>query len=186
LRTPLPRDAFAKLIETARLRLRKPERREEALYARLAAEAYATRTKPLSEEQARALAAFMIEHWDRYRFGFFVIDVIANSKKLVAIGHAGVKCVDAWPNQWAESYEAIELGYFVVPSGRGHGYVTEAARAVLAAAFEAFDVASVSAWCSLDNPKSAAVLLRCGMTELEETDTRRRFEITRPVHAAER
>jgi hypothetical protein len=40
--TPLPRDAFPRRIETARLRLRKPARREEALYAWLALESYAT------------------------------------------------------------------------------------------------------------------------------------------------
>jgi hypothetical protein len=58
---PLPRDAFPQRIETERLCLRRPERREVALYARQAAEAYVTRTQPLSEERASAFAAFMIE-----------------------------------------------------------------------------------------------------------------------------
>jgi len=51
---------------------------------------------------------------------------------------------------------------------------------VLAAAFEAFDVASIRAKCNFDNPKSAAVLLRCDMRKIEPMDTYRRFEIARP------
>ena len=67
----------------------------------------------------------------------------------------------------------------MVPSARGRGYVTEAALALLTAAFAVFDVASIYAKCSHDNLKSAAVLVRCGMKELESTETSRRFEILR-------
>jgi RimJ/RimL family protein N-acetyltransferase len=176
---PLPHDVFPRRIETARLHLRKPERHRAALYARRAREAYATRGQPLSCDQARAFGAFMIEHWDRYGFGFLVIDVIHGFRRPASIGHAGFKYVDAWPTHWPANYDAIELGYSVVPSARGRGYVTEAARAVLTAAFAVFDVASICAKCSHDNPKSAAVLLRCGMKELESTETSRRFEIVR-------
>lgn len=136
MKLPLPNDVFPSRIETARLRLRKPERRDAAVYARRAQEAYATRAQRL-------------------------------------------KYVDAWPTHWPANYDAIELGYSVVPSARGRGYVTEAALALLTAAFAAFDVASICAKCSHDNPKSAAVLVRCGMKELESTETSRRFEILR-------
>ncbi|MGB8150231.1 MAG: GNAT family N-acetyltransferase, partial [Candidatus Cybelea sp.] len=84
------------------------------------------------------------------------------------------------PRHWPESYDAIELGYSLIPSARGRGYVTEAAQAALAAAFAVFDVPSIRAKCSCDNSKSAAVLLRCGMKELEATDKMRRFKIMRP------
>jgi RimJ/RimL family protein N-acetyltransferase len=171
--------AFPHLIETARLRLRKPDPQELALYARQVREAYASRPEPLSVEQAGALAGFMIEHWEKYGFGFLTIDVVGTSIKPATIGHAGFKYLDAWPGHWAETYDGIELGYSVVPSHRGCGYVTEAASAVLAAAFEAFDLASISARCNHDNPKSATVLLRCGMTEIAPTERSRRFEMTR-------
>jgi RimJ/RimL family protein N-acetyltransferase len=121
----------------------------------------------------------MIGHWDRYGFGFLVIDV-GSSAKPVTIGHAGFRYVDAWPNHWPESYDAIELGYCVIPEDRGHGYVTEAARELLTAAFAAFDVPSIRAKCRHDNPKSAGVLSRCGMTELEPAEGHRRFEVVRP------
>jgi RimJ/RimL family protein N-acetyltransferase len=177
---PLPRDVFPRRIETARLRLRTPEEGEVTLYARRAQEAYATRPEPLSDEQAFAFAAFMLEHWGRYGFGFLVIDIVGDGGRPVSIGHAGFKYVDAWPKHWPESYDAIELGYSVVPSARGRGYVTEAARALLSAAFAAFDVPSIHAKCNHDNPKSAALLLRCGMKEIEATDNARRFVILRP------
>jgi RimJ/RimL family protein N-acetyltransferase len=122
----------------------------------------------------------MIGHWDRYGFGFLVIDVVGSSGNPMTIGHAGFKYVDAWPNHWAESYDAIELGYSVIPQARGHGYVTEAARTLLNAAFAVFDVPSIRAKCRHDNPKSAGVLLRCGMKELEPAERGRRFEVARP------
>jgi RimJ/RimL family protein N-acetyltransferase len=176
---PLPRDAFPRWIETPRLRLRSPEVGEAALYAQRAQEAYATRPEPLTDEQALTFSAFMIEHWSRYGFGFLVIDVVGDFGRPVSIGHAGFKYIDAWPNHWPGNYDAIELGYSVVPRARGRGYVTEAAQAVLTAAFAAFDVPSIHAKCSHDNPKSAALLLRCGMKEVEATDKARRFKIAR-------
>jgi RimJ/RimL family protein N-acetyltransferase len=180
MKLPLPRDAFPRRIETARLRLRRPEEGEATLYARHAQDAYATRPEPLSDERARAFSTFMLGHWERYGFGFLVIDVADASDKYVSIGHAGFKYIDAWPNHWPENYDAIELGYSVVPSARGRGYVTEAAQAVLTAGFTAFDLPRIFAKCSHDNPKSAAVLLRCGMREVEATDRARWFEIVRP------
>lgn len=122
----------------------------------------------------------MIGHWDRYGFGFLVIDSVGGSANPVSIGHAGFKYVDAWPNHWPDNYDEIELGYSLVPHARGNGYVTEAARAALAAAFAAFDIPSVRAKCNRENQKSAAVLLRCGMDEQVTTDNMRRFKIDRP------
>jgi RimJ/RimL family protein N-acetyltransferase len=180
MKVPLPRDAFPRRIETARLLLRHPEKGEAARYARHAQEAYATRPEPLLHDQARAFAAFMLGHWYRYGFGFLVIDVAGAVDRGMSVGHVGLKYLDAWPNHWPENYDAIELGYSMIPGARGRGYVTEAARAVLAAAFAAFDVPSICAKCNHDNSKSAAVLLRCGMTELEATQRVRRFEIVRP------
>jgi len=177
---PLPPDAFPTLIETARLRLRKPRSDEEPLFVRLMFEAYATRIEPLTREQARAFGAFMYEHWDLHGFGFLAIDVRAHPAGSETIGHAGLKYVDAWPGHRSERQDAIELGFSIAPSARGFGYVTEAGRAILAAAFEAFDVPLIHARCNADNPKSAAALLRCGFAELEPADKSRRFEIERP------
>jgi RimJ/RimL family protein N-acetyltransferase len=148
------------------------------LYARQAREACGQR-EALSNDQADAFATFMIEHWKRYGFGFLVMNAIEGSGNVTPIGHVGFKYVDARPNHDAESYDAIELGYSQIPSARGHGYVTEGALAALAAAFAAFDVPSISAKCNRENLKSAAVILRCGMREVESDDNMRRFSIER-------
>ena len=97
----------------------------------------------------------------------------------VTLGHVGFKYVDAWPNHWPQSYEAIELGYAIIPGARGRGYVTEGARGALAAAFTSFDIPSIRAKCRSDNVKSAAVLLRCGMHEEAAKDEMRYFRIMR-------
>lgn len=180
MKLPLPRETFPRQIDTTRLFLRRPEEHEGELYAQQAREACARR-EPLSHDEARAFAAFMIGHWDRYGFGFLVIDIISDLANPVSIGHVGFKYVDAWPNHWPDNYDEIELGYSLVPHARGKGYVTEAARAALTAAFTAFDIPCVRAKCNQDNPKSAAVLLRCGMQEQEATDKTRRFKIVRPA-----
>ena len=83
---------------------------------------------------------------------------------------------DAYPGHWTEDYSAVELGFALIPSARGCGYLTEAARAVIAEAMKVVDGATIRAHCDIDNPKSAAVLLRCGMTELEPSGGHRRFE----------
>jgi RimJ/RimL family protein N-acetyltransferase len=169
------------MLVTPRLRLRRPERAEQGMYARLASEAYRTRAVPLTDVQSRDLATFVVEHWDRYGFGFLIVDVVRNGLPPETVGHAGIRYAGAWLDRWAESYDAIELGYSIIPAARGQGYVTEAARATLAAAFAVFDVSLIRARCNHDNTKSAAVLLRCGMIETEPTAAERHFELARPV-----
>jgi RimJ/RimL family protein N-acetyltransferase len=179
MKPPLPQDVFPRRIETARLVLRRPEDANRTLYARQAREACG-QPEALSNDQADAFATFMIEHWRRYGFGFLVMNAIGGSGNVSPIGHVGFKYIDARPNHYAESYDAVELGYSQIPSARGHGYVTEGARAALTAAFAAFDVPSISAKCNRENSKSAAVLVRCGGREVESNDQMRRFIIERP------
>jgi RimJ/RimL family protein N-acetyltransferase len=178
--TILPKDAFPRSIRTARLHLRKPEPAEESSCARHIFEAYATASEPVSLGFAREIAAFTMEHWARYGFGFLFVDLSENGQTPVTIGHAGFKYAGAYPGHWEERPDGIELAYSLLPSARGSGYMTESARAALGAAFAAFDVPKISARCHHSNPASAAVLARCGMTEIEPTERFRRFELARP------
>jgi RimJ/RimL family protein N-acetyltransferase len=174
----LPQDAFPPAIETPRLRLHRPERDEQGLLARLIFEAETTSGGLFSVEQARLFGSFSIEHWERYGFGFLVVEAVERTEP-EPIGHAGFKYVGTWPGHWGDNFERIELGYAFVPAARGRGYATEAGRALLRAAFAAFDVATILGRCRHENTKSAEVLLRCGMTELEPDERDRRFEIER-------
>jgi len=58
-----------------------------------------------------------------------------------------------------------ELGYVVNPAYAGHGYATEAARAMLAMAFDRLGLRRVVARIDARNPASAAVLRHLGMRQ---------------------
>nr|WP_261405792.1 GNAT family N-acetyltransferase [Chenggangzhangella methanolivorans] len=64
---------------------------------------------------------------------------------------------------WAEGQGSeIELGYWLGAEHRGRGLATEAARAVLDAAFEMTGATAATARCRVTNPASRGVLERCG------------------------
>ena len=60
-------------------------------------------------------------------------------------------------------HSVAELGYLLSPRAQGRGYATEAARAILALAFERFGVHRVIARLEARNGSSAAVAERLGM-----------------------
>jgi RimJ/RimL family protein N-acetyltransferase len=67
---------------------------------------------------------------------------------------------------WAsEEHRTGELGYVVNPAYAGHGYATEAARAMLAMAFERLGLRRMVARVDARNPASAAVLRKVGMRQ---------------------
>jgi RimJ/RimL family protein N-acetyltransferase len=67
---------------------------------------------------------------------------------------------------WAsEQHRTAEIGYVFDPDHHGHGYATEAARALLAMAFDGMDVHRVVGRIDQRNDASAAVLRRIGMRQ---------------------
>ena len=65
----------------------------------------------------------------------------------------------------SEEHRTAEIGYVVHPDHAGHGYATEAARAMLAMAFERLGLRRVVARVDARNPASAAVLRHLGMRQ---------------------
>jgi RimJ/RimL family protein N-acetyltransferase len=65
--------------------------------------------------------------------------------------------------------DAFELGYWLDEKAEGHGYVTEAARALTAAALDLPGIGRVEIHCDAANVRSAAVPRRLGY-ELARTD----------------
>jgi len=63
----------------------------------------------------------------------------------------------------SRSDESGELGWVLSPEHRGHGYATEAARALLALAFDELDLHRVIARMDPENDESARVAARLGM-----------------------
>jgi ribosomal-protein-alanine N-acetyltransferase len=58
-----------------------------------------------------------------------------------------------------------EVGYSVLESGRGKGYATEAASALIAEGFTRADLKRVRAYCLPENAASRAVLAKLGFSE---------------------
>ncbi len=71
---------------------------------------------------------------------------------------------------------AVEIGYGLATSKRGHGYATEACCAMLAAAFASGRVDRVEAETDHDNLASKAVLKRAGFSPLNDVETLWRVE----------
>jgi RimJ/RimL family protein N-acetyltransferase len=175
MKPPLPRFVFPRALTTHRLAMRAGEPGDEARYAHLFAAAYATRANPPSEPLVAAFGRFAVEHWAEFGFGFLLMFVDG-----AAVGHCGLKYVEAGPQRRPQAYDDIELGYALLPDARGLGYVTEAGLAVLDAAWAAFDLERILGRCSFDNDASARALVRCGMHEIEPGEDTRRFEVRMP------
>lgn len=65
-------------------------------------------------------------------------------------------------NSWNPDFRSASLGYSLTQSAWGQGYATEAARAVLGWAFDAFDLNRVQAETDTRNVASARVLEKLG------------------------
>ena len=72
------------------------------------------------------------------------------------IGNCGIR---------RETDDALEadIGYELDPAFWGHGYATEAMRAVVGRGFSEMHVHRISAWCIADNAGSVRVLEKLGM-----------------------
>ncbi|MFC8074079.1 GNAT family N-acetyltransferase [Streptomyces sp. NPDC057307] len=70
----------------------------------------------------------------------------------------------------------IEFGYGIVPSRRGRGYASEAARAIAAFALTAPGIHTVRANVELSNPASARVLEKAGLSRVGDDGGTARFQ----------
>lgn len=66
---------------------------------------------------------------------------------------------------WHRSDRHIDIGYHIVPAHWGHGYATEAARAIIGWCFESLDVHRIQADCTEGHIASERVMLKCGFTQ---------------------
>lgn len=62
----------------------------------------------------------------------------------------------------------LELGYWITPEAEGRGYVTEAARALVAQARERLDFEAIDLLCDVRNDRSQAVARRLGAEKIGE------------------
>jgi len=118
-----------------------------------------------TEEDARAFVGMFID-WQREerRVKFQLAIVLAEGGRL--IGNCGVRkgCIED---------RQAELGYELDPAYWGHGYATEAARAMLAFGFDDLRLHRIWGACVAGNAASAGVMEKLGMRlegRLRESD----------------
>jgi [ribosomal protein S5]-alanine N-acetyltransferase len=135
------------------------------------------------------LAASLSDEWARSELVEMIdvyADDLAGDSSLVGWGpwlvlHAGdnVLIGDAGFLGKPSKSGLVEIGYGVSPAYSGRGYATEAARALIAWAFDHPEVARVRAQCFGQNPASRRILHKLGMEETVAKPGQQRFVITK-------
>jgi RimJ/RimL family protein N-acetyltransferase len=139
------------VLATARLRLRAPLREEALLIAALAndrriAENTARIPHPYTLDNAEGFLRYLEESENETAFAITRTDD-------VLIGICGLIM---------KPHKAPEIGYWLGVPYWGHGYATEAARAVIDHAFEDLGLERLEAGARVSNPASRRVLEKCG------------------------
>jgi RimJ/RimL family protein N-acetyltransferase len=148
--TPTLREASPCVLETERLRLRRPTLADVKAIAHLANDrriAVNTRRLPHPYSQDHAIE-FVRGTATDHRGTVFLIE-----SNFVPIGVVGV--------DWRQP-DSPELGYWFGVEHWGQGFGTEAARAVIDFTFEEFDVEHLASGARVTNPSSRNILEKCG------------------------
>jgi len=98
--------------------------------------------------------SFMAQQRERPRTRFQLAITLRSSEQL--IGNCGIRM------ESPEAREA-EIGYELAPEHWGHGYATEAARAIVRFGFTELNLHRISSWCVADNIGSVRVLEKLGL-----------------------
>ena len=143
------REAGRCILETDRLRLRRPTLADVNAIARLAGDRrIAENSRRLPHPYSQGDAVEFVRGIPASRETVFLIE-----QDHTPIGMVGVDRRDQ---------EAPELGYWLGVDYWGRGLATEAARAVIDFTFEEFDTLHLRAGARVANPASRNVLEKCG------------------------
>lgn len=108
-----------------------------------------------AEAEVRAFVQMFLDHQAQTpRRKFQLAITLLESRQL--IGNVGLR-------RKAENDWEADLGYELDPNYWGHGYATEAARAMVAFGFKELGLHRISSWCLADNTASAHVLEKLGL-----------------------
>jgi len=148
---------------TDRLVLRQWSDADREPFAAMCADAEVMRFFPttLTEEQADAFVDRASLHIAQFDWGLWVVE-----REGVFLGFTGL----AVPAFEADFLPGVEIGWRFARHAWGHGYATEAARAVLAYAFDVLELDEVLSFTTVSNARSRAVMERLGMTHVSDFD----------------
>ncbi|MFM9370927.1 GNAT family N-acetyltransferase [Streptomyces sp. Da 82-17] len=108
-----------------------------------------------AEQSALSVADFRAELAER-GWGWWAVEVVESGE---FVGFAGLD-----PVEEGLPFGGVEAGWRLARSAWGHGYATEAGRAVLRFGFETVGLEEILALTAVGNTRSRAVMRRLGMT----------------------
>lgn len=150
-------------LETQRLLLRPWTSEDVALLARLSSIPRVTRYIGMGQTwtalKAISVSDRALHHWREQGFGWRVVIHVATGTEigLVALNRMGEGTAGLDPDEH-------EIGWWLSPEHWGHGYATEAARAVADDAFTALGAPHLTARIQPDNAGSIQVATSLGMS----------------------
>jgi RimJ/RimL family protein N-acetyltransferase len=148
-----------KPIRTERLILRNWEDRDRDLFHRINSDDRVMEFFPFRRNRAQADAVMnrMRQDISTHGFGWTAAEIAATG---TCIGFVGLHAAEIEPLIPAGT---IEIGWRLAPEFWGHGYVTEAAEALLDYGFDALDRDEIISFAVWNNVRSTAVMQRLGM-----------------------
>lgn len=143
----------APTLATERLILRGPDRDDLRAFTRFmtSAPSMVAQGETVSADQAWFGFLAGIGHWQWHGFGFFM--VVARDTEQ-ALGRVGLIRHSGWPD--------VELAWHLFEGAEGHGYATEAAKAVKAWACDGLGLRTLHSYIDVANTRSQAVANRLG------------------------
>jgi RimJ/RimL family protein N-acetyltransferase len=160
LRTGLPRE-----LQTMRLHLRQWRLSDQTPLAALNADPRVMEyyPKPLTRQESDAFASRIQAHFEQFGFGLWAVEI---PDVAPFAGFVGL----AVPSFEAPFTPCVEIGWRLAAEHWGNGYATEAARTVLAFAFEALELGEVVSFTTANNGRSRRVMERIGMSRYPADD----------------
>ena len=139
-------------LETRRLRLRAPERRDFEPYAEFCASERARGVGgPYSRGESFQRLAALVGHWHLRGFGRWMVTDKTSGE---AMGVVGIIYPDEWPEP--------EIAWSLFESAEGRGIAQEAAEAARRYAYDALEWDTIVSCTAPDNVRSIALAQRMG------------------------
>ena len=152
-------------IQTPRLHLRAWRDEDLAPFAELNGDPRVMEFFPkvLDRAESDARVAGIRDHFDRHGFGLWAVEVPGVAAFIGFVGLVVTRFE-------AHFTPCVEIGWRLARDHWGHGYATEAARAVLEFGFRNLGLDEIVSFTTTTNLRSRAVMERIGMTRSPDDD----------------
>lgn len=153
------------MINTARLILRQWIDSDLEPFAELNADRRVCEflPNPLTKAESDALVEKISDHFESHGYGLYALEKKDSGE---FIGFTGLKI----PDFEAHFMPAVEIGWRLSHKYWGHGYATEAAKAVLDYGFQTLELPEIVSFTVPDNIRSRKVMEKIGMHYSYEDD----------------